>query len=62
MSTLQDVVDENEISYQYAILDIKNAISNYGIGIVLEAIESYTNGNVNLDLTNVCIPDTITVQ
>jgi hypothetical protein len=62
MSTLQDVVDENEIGYQYAILDIKNAISNYGIDIVLEAIDSYVNDNVNLDLTNIYIPDTITFQ
>ena len=62
MSDLQDFVDENEIGYQYAILDIKNAIEAYGVEILAEALSSYINDNVDLDLTNIVIPDTMYVQ
>jgi hypothetical protein len=62
MSELQDFVDENEIGYQYAMLDIKNAIDAYGIEILLEAIANYVNDNVELDLTNIVVPDTMYVQ
>jgi len=62
MSELQDFVDENEIGYQYALLDIKNAIDVYGIEILAEALSSYINDNVDLDLTNIVVPDTMYVQ
>ena len=62
MSDLQDFVDENEIGYQYAILDIKNAIEAYGVKILAEALSSYISDNVDLDLTNIVIPDTMYVQ
>ena len=62
MSDLQDFVDENEIGYQYALLDIKNAIDVYGIEILAEALSSYINDNVDLDLTNIVVPDTMYVQ
>ena len=62
MLELQDFVDENEIGYQYAILDIKNAIEAYGVEILAEALSSYISDNVDLDLTNIVIPDTMYVQ
>ena len=48
----EDFVDENETNYQFALLDVKNAIDIYGIDIVFEA----------LDLTNIVMPDTMYVQ
>jgi hypothetical protein len=61
MSKLQDFLDD-ETGYQFAILDIKNAIDNYGLSVVLEAISSYRNDNHDLDLTNLRILDTMMVQ
>jgi hypothetical protein len=58
MSELQDLVDRNEIEYQFAILDIKRAISTYGIEILAEVLPSYTIP----DLTNLVVPDTMLVQ
>ena len=52
MSELQDFVDESETTYQFALLDVKNAIDTYGIEIVFEA----------LDLTNIVMSDTMYVQ
>lgn len=52
MSELQDFVDENEIGYQFALLDVKNAIDTYGIEIVFQA----------LDLTSISIPDKMVIQ
>ena len=31
MSKLQELVDANEMDYQFAIIDIRNAIETYGI-------------------------------
>ena len=62
MSELQDFVDENEIGYQYAMLDIKNAIGVYGIEILFEALGNYIDDNVDLDLTNIVVPDIMYVQ
>lgn len=62
MSELQDFVDENEIGYQYAMLDIKNAIDVYGIEILFEALGNYIDDNVDLDLTNIVVPDIMYVQ
>ena len=62
MSELQDFVDENEIGYQYAMLDIKNAIDAYGIEILFEVLGNYIDDNVDLDLTNIVVPDTMYVQ
>lgn len=58
MSKLQDLVDRNEMDYQFAILDIKNAIATYGIDILAEVLPSYYIP----DLTNVVVPDTMLVQ
>ena len=58
MSKLQDLVDRNEMDYQFAILDIKNAISTYGIEILAEVLPSY----IIPDLTNLVILDTMLVQ
>jgi hypothetical protein len=58
MSKLQNLVDRNEMDYQFAILDIKNAISTYGIEILAEVLPSYSIP----DLTNLVIPDTMLVQ
>ena len=62
MSELQDFVDENEIGYQYAMLDIKNAIESYGIEILFEALSNYIDDNIDLDLTNIVVPDIMYVQ
>ena len=58
MSKLQDLVDRNEMDYQFAILDIKNAISTYGIDILAEVLPSH----LITHLTNVMVPDTMLVQ
>jgi hypothetical protein len=58
MSELQEFVDRNEMDYQFAILDIKNAISTYGIDILAEVLPSH----LITHLTNVMIPDTMLVQ
>jgi hypothetical protein len=58
MSELQEFVDRNEMDYQFAILDIKNAISTYGIDILAEVLPAYHIP----DLTNIVIPDTMLVQ
>lgn len=58
MSSLQDFIDEDEMSYQFAMIDIKNAIDIYGIDIIKEALSSY----YPRDLTNVVVPDTMYVQ
>ena len=58
MSKLQDLVDRNEMDYQFAILDIKNAISTYGIDILAEVLPAYNIPN----LTNLVTPDTMLVQ
>ena len=58
MSKLQELVDRNEMDYQFAILDIKNAIATYGIDILAEVLPSYYIP----DLTNVVVPDTMLVQ
>jgi hypothetical protein len=57
MSNLKD-----ETGYQFAMLDIKNAIDTYGIEILAEALSEYIEGEVDLDLTNILIPDTMYVQ
>ena len=58
MSKLQDLVDKNEMDYQFAILDIRNAISTYGIERLAEVLPSC---QVN-HLTNLVVPDTMLVQ
>ena len=58
MSKLQEFVDRNEMDYEFAILDIKNAISTYGIDILAEVLPSH----LITHLTNVVIPDTMLVQ
>jgi len=57
MSNLND-----ETGYQFAMIDIKNAIDTYGIEILAEALSEYIEGEVDLDLTNILIPDTMYVQ
>ena len=57
MSNLQD-----ETGYQFAMIDIKNAIDTYGIEILAEVLSEYIEGEVDLDLTNILIPDTMYVQ
>lgn len=57
MSNLKD-----ETGYQFAMLDIKNAIDTYGIEILAEVLSEYIEGEVDLDLTNILIPDTMYVQ
>ena len=58
MSKLQDLVDRNEMDYEFAIIDIKNAISTYGIGILAEVLPSCQVTH----LTNLIMPDTMLVQ
>lgn len=58
MSKLQDLVDKNEMDYQFAILDIKNALETYGIEILAEVLPSCQVTH----LTNLIIPDTMLVQ
>ena len=58
MSKLQDLVDRNEMDYQFAILDIRNAISTYGIEILAEVLPSCQVTH----LTNLVVPDTMLVQ
>ena len=58
MSKLQDLVDRNEMDYQFAILDIRNAISTYGIEILAEVLPSCQVTH----LTNFVVPDTMLVQ
>jgi len=58
MSKLQELVDRNEMDYEFAILDIKNAISTYGIDILAEVLPSH----LITHLTNVVVSDTILVQ
>ena len=57
MSNLND-----ETGYQFAMIDIKNAIDTYGIEILAEVLSEYIEGEVDLDLTNILIPDTMYVQ
>ena len=57
MSNLKD-----ETGYQFAMIDIKNAIDTYGIEILAEVLSEYIEGEVDLDLTNILIPDTMYVQ
>jgi hypothetical protein len=58
MSKLQDLVDANEMDYQFAIIDIKNAIETYGIDILAEVLPSCQVTH----LTNLVMPDTMLVQ
>jgi hypothetical protein len=58
MSELQDFIDNEEMSYQFAMLDIKNAIDLYGLDIIKDALSNY----YPRDLTNMVIPDTMLVQ
>jgi hypothetical protein len=58
MSELQDFIDNEEMSYQFAMLDIKNAIALYGLDIIKDALSNY----YPRDLTNMVIPDTMLVQ
>ena len=58
MSKLQELVDRNEMDYQFAILDIRNAISTYGIEILTEVLPSCQVTH----LTNLVVPDTMLVQ
>ena len=53
---------ENDTGYQFAIIDIQNAIDVYGVEIVIEALSGYIDDNYELDLTNIQIPDTMYVQ
>ena len=53
---------ENNTGYQFAIIDIQNAIDVYGVEIVIEALSGYIDDNYELDLTNIQIPDTMYVQ
>jgi hypothetical protein len=46
------------MDYEFAILDIKNAISTYGIDILAEVLPSH----LITHLTNVVVPDTMLVQ
>ena len=57
MSNLND-----ETGYQFAMIDIKNAIDTYGIEILAEVLSEYIEGEVDLDLTNILIPDIMYVQ
>jgi hypothetical protein len=58
MSNLQDLFDEEEMSYQFAMMNIKIAIDLYGMDILKDALSSYYASN----LTNAVIPDTMLVQ
>jgi hypothetical protein len=58
MSKLQDLVDKNEMDYQFAIIDIRNAIETYGIDILAEVLPSCQITY----LTNLVMPDTMLVQ
>lgn len=55
MSTLQKLVDEQEMDYHYALNDIKDAISKHGSAIVLVAL-------METALTTHPSCDTLTVQ
>jgi hypothetical protein len=46
------------MDYQFAILDIRNAISTYGIEILAEVLPSCQVTH----LTNLVVPDTMLVQ
>lgn len=41
MSKLQQISDEFDSSYQFAILDIKCAIRQYGIKMIMSEIEQF---------------------
>jgi len=58
MSKLQDLIDADEMGYQFAMFDIRNAIDTYGIEILKDALSNY----YPRDLTNLVIPDTMLVQ
>ena len=58
MSKLQDLIDADEMGYQFAMFDIINAIDTYGIEILKDALSNYYSS----DLTNLVIPDTMLVQ
>jgi hypothetical protein len=58
MSKLQELVDVNEMDYQFAIIDIRNAIETYGIDILAEVLPSCQVTH----LTNLVVPDTMLVQ
>jgi len=60
MSELQEFIDNEEMSYQFAILDIKNAIDLYGMDILKDALSTYYAATPSL--TNVVVPDTMLVQ
>jgi len=55
MSTLQEFLNEQEMSYHYALNDIKDAINKHGSAIVLVAL-------MESALTTHPSSDTMTVQ
>lgn len=61
MSTLQDLVDQQELEFFAAVTDIKNAIDKFGPEIIAVAYLQSVAATQN-DLTNVVIPDTMYVQ
>lgn len=61
MSSLQDLVDQQEMEYFAAVADIKDAINKFGPEIIVVAYLQSVAGTQN-DLTNVVIPDTMYVQ
>jgi len=61
MSKLQDLVDQQELEFFAAVADIKNAIIKFGPEIILVAYLQ-TIDEVQNDLTNMVIPDTMYVQ
>ena len=58
MSSLQDLFDEEEMSYQFAMMNIKIAIDTYGMDILKDALSSYYETN----LTNAIVPDIMYIQ
>ncbi len=61
MSTLQDLVDQQEMEFFAAVADIKDAINKFGPEIIVVAYLQSVAATQN-DLTNVVIPDTMYVQ
>ncbi len=58
MSSLQDLFDEEEMSYQFAMMNIKIAVELYGTDIIKDALSSYYESN----LTNAIVPDIMYIQ
>lgn len=61
MSTLQDLVDQQEMEFFAAVADIKDAINKFGPEIIVVAYLQSVAATQN-DLTNVVISDTMYVQ